>query len=167
VDAKIEVANRMRVFKRRVDQGVVPINDLSSSVKRASPKDEPPPTFETRIVVSPDAAGDVLVLQTAFVERFAKNDPLPSSRSRHFDWLPPNDQVRHIGWSGVVLAVQPERDGTSLVKIRVYPWLFSRVLKTLVVDYVEEVYRFGPNLLQLVDSDADQPKPKLQMFPVH
>jgi hypothetical protein len=130
--------------------------------------DEGPDYQGTIIEPNRDAKGETLRVQKRFASLFAGVDPCPKERTAHFDWLPHfvDHPVRNLGWRGNILESKPESEGIWLIKIRLYPSLYSNSLKTLVLDNVEETYRMKGEVVQLVASDASTPKKQYQHFPM-
>lgn len=115
----------------------------------------------------PKSGGERLRLQTEFAAAFSRQDPQSNNRAAHFAWIPNHDRVWQIGWSGSIVAVEGQADGSTLVSIKIYPKLYSKIIKTLVLDYVIEFYRVAGHRIELVASDAAIPKLHLQAFPIH
>jgi len=107
--------------------------------------------------------------QERFTRLFSKADPAPVARTEHFDWFPHYDDhpvAWNSGWRAEVVGVEPIKPGAWKVTIRMQPELSTTGFLTLMGDYVEETYRLHGESIELIGSDAETPKPKLQGFPV-
>jgi hypothetical protein len=160
-------AKRLARLKAKAEAGLIPVHQIGGVPSPLAAPEPVPQGIGTRVAPHPDAKGEMLKFQQAFVAALAKQDPHPPGRADHFAWIPRYDHVRQLGWNGSVVGVQPQPDGSALVSVEISPYLASPYMKTLVMDYVTEVYRVAGGRLTLVSSDAAVPKPRLQNFPVH
>ena len=161
-------AMRLAALRADAQAGRIPVYRLGGQLTPELLAPNPiPPVIGTRIVPNPEAKGELLRFQQMFVKSFAAQDVPTAGRIAHFSWIPKYDHVRQLGWSGVVKAVVPQADGSVLVSVRISPYLASPHIKTLVVDYVTEIYVVSDGQIVLLDSDAAIPKRNLQNFPVH
>lgn len=116
----------------------------------------------TWMAADPNATGEVQKLQAGFADTFRRLDPEPASRTRHFAWLSKRDDVRQVGWAGMVLAMQPQADGSSLVKVRMRPRFNAGGYKVMLYDFVDEIYAYANRKIVLIASDAAVTRPDLQ-----
>ncbi len=147
--------------------GLIPVYILGGDPHPRLHVPPTPPYQGTHLVPHQEARGEMLQFQRRFVERFAKVDPQPEERHAHFRWIPKIDGLSRIGWSGSVVEAQQQPDGGVLVKIHIRPHLYHHAIRTLQMDYVEEIYHVAGGEIRLVHSDAAVPKPRLQGFPIH
>lgn len=157
-------AKRLARERVLVNKGLIPVTIIGSSEPPEIPFN--PQYVGTRIIVNPDATGNQKALQKTLAAAFNKLDPCPNSRPAHFQWLPRFDHVRHLGWSGQVIAAESRQDGSYLMKIQIRPYLASPIMKTSIIDYVEETYVYALGRMQLVATDAEVAKPRLRVFPI-
>ncbi|MDG3005003.1 hypothetical protein [Paludisphaera mucosa] len=156
--------SRVRRGLARLPRGECPSPLVADGLPRSGPE-----SFKTAVRIDPEARGEDLRFQEHFAAALARSDPRPPQRTAHFDWLPHFDEiptVYHAGWDGTIVQVEPQGDGSRLVKVRMTPALSSMALKTLMFDYVEETYRVKGDAIELVGSDAETPRPRHQTFPV-
>lgn len=131
------------------------------------PEDPTPPPYKgTHIWLDPKADDATLEVVAAFAMAMRDGDPQPASRALHFAWLPYFDWTFQIGWWGVVQKIE-EVPGGRLITVRFSPYLFSYSLRhPYVYDYVDEIYTLGPDGPELISTDAETARPRLQVFPV-
>lgn len=166
VEPGTPAAERLALLRAKVRSGEIPTVQLGGFGKNfVVPQVSPPENIGTRLIPSAKAAGETLAFQKNFIEVFSKLDPRPASRIAHYSWLPKIEHVRQLGWCGAVRESHALPDGTAIVKVRIYPSLYSPFMKTAVFDYVDETYAVADGQFQLLDSDAAIPKPHLQSFP--
>ncbi|WP_406700895.1 hypothetical protein V5E97_19080 [Singulisphaera sp. Ch08] len=96
--------------------------------------------------------------------------PYPS-RIAHFAWLNTNPDwqkfgVRLAGWNGMIVKANELADNVWIAKVHVRPCTVAAG-RSLVYDYVEEVYRYQNGKLILIETDAGVPKPDKQRLALH
>lgn len=160
-------AKRLANHRAKAQLGLAPVTVLGGYPAAQQLAPEAPPKFEgSNVVVDPKAQGDGLRIQHKFADVFRRSDPVPPSRAAHFAWIPRLAHLHHVGWSGIIVGTEQRQDGSAIVKIRIHPYLVSRVMKTYMSDYVEETYFFSGEGIRLLGSDAAVEKPHLRGFPV-
>jgi hypothetical protein len=114
--------------------------------------------------------GETARAQDKFAMLFPEADPDPLARVEHFAWLPHYDDhpvAWNSGWRAEIVRVEAATPGAWRIVVRMQPRLRTTGLKTLLADFVEETYRLDGESLELIGSDAETPKPKSQVFPLH
>ena len=112
----------------------------------------------TSIKVNPDAIGDELALQERIADAINIADANNDVRRGRFRWCLGQDNLKLVGWWGVINAVTPDPQGGVLVMVRVSPKLVSTWGKvTTTGDHLWEEYLFdGDNVVYLRSVEADK-----------
>ncbi len=161
-------AKRLSDLRDLAKAGLIPVHQLGGGPAADDGVPAPVPTaFGMHLVPHAKAKSEMLRFQQRFASALAKQDTPTAARVAHFAWLPYIDHVRQIGWAGSVENTIAQPDGSVIVTVRVSPRLTSPTVKTLVLDYVKEVYLVSEGNIHLLNTDAANAKPHLQVFPVH
>ncbi|WP_406697465.1 hypothetical protein V5E97_01275 [Singulisphaera sp. Ch08] len=124
---------------------------------------------ETIILPNPKADKDSKMLQSSVAEFLSRFDASYAERALHFDWLQHDPYFQQIqgrvsGWAGVIKDVEQLPKGGWIATIRVSPRIYPQS-RAILLDYVEETYRFQNGNLVMVATDVFEKKPdKKQIY---
>ncbi|WP_406695122.1 hypothetical protein V5E97_29200 [Singulisphaera sp. Ch08] len=128
-----------------------------------------PDRVDTLIRPHHEADKDSKMLQSRVAEFLSRHDAPYADRALHFAWLQ-NDpyfqqiQGRVSGWRGVIKEVEQLPEGGWIATIRVGPRIYPQS-RAILLDYVEETYRFQHGNLVMVATDVFEKKPdKKQIY---
>ena len=158
-------AERMAAFQARVKAGLEPTVHIGRDPKLRLKKLNRMPDFvPTQIVPQKGAKGEMLAFQQKLLPAFARNDPMPASRSAHFAWLNNHTNARIFGWCGTVTGAEVQPDSSVIVNIEFHPKTDITGMRGYVPDYVMEKYHVSNGVLNLIDTDAAINNPAIQVI---
>lgn len=128
-----------------------------------------PDIIETMIWPNPNAAGDTKELQSRVAKLLSRFDEPYAERALHFSWLQNDPYFQQIrgrvsGWAGIVKDVEQLPGDGWVATVRVSPRIYPQS-RAILLDYVEETYRFQNGKLARIASDAiEKKRDKRQIF---